>query len=151
PNDSLEQVRKKERAFSAMTAPDSPLSRWKRIAHVWCATWFGRAAAVAPAAAFGSLSDFVLTGRSDLPPQTANGYIDAAEALATARRFCHGELEYPEVFFDCDGPRRSRAGFDAVIGNPPWDMIRADLDRACPERASRRDDAASVVRFTRDS
>jgi len=152
PNDSLEQVRKKERALSAMTAPESPLSRWKRIAHVWCATWFGPGGTVAPAAAFGSLSDFVLTGRSDLPRQTASRYIDAAEAIATARRFFHWELEYPEVFFDCDGHRRPHAGFDAVIGNPPWDMIRADPGGTTSSgRTGQRDDAASVVRFTRDS
>ncbi len=170
PNDSLEQVRIKERAFAAMTARDSVLSRWKRIADAWCATWFAARGDAAPPAAFGSLSDFVLSGRSDLPRHIASRYLDAADAVAAARRFFHWELEYPEVFFDGDGRRLSRPGFDAVIGNPPWDMIRADPDRACPERArpsafaeasadkstssgraSRREEAASVVRFTRDS
>src|SRR5205814_9619588 len=40
PNDSLEQVRAKERLFAAMTARDAALSRWKRVAHLWCAGWF---------------------------------------------------------------------------------------------------------------
>ena len=170
PNDSLEQVRTKERALAAMTAHNSVLSRWKRIAHLWCATWFAARDEAAPPAAFGSLSDFVLSGRSDLPRHTASRYLDAAEAAAAARRFFHWELEYPEVFFDGDGRRRAQPGFDAVIGNPPWDMIRADPEPARlstvrqahgrPEqsrrttssgRASRREEASSVVRFTRDS
>ena len=150
PNDSLEQVRFKERAFAAMTARDSALSRWKRIAHVWCAAWFTEPAEAAPPAAFGSLSDFVLTGRSDLPRHTASRYLDAADAIAAARRFFHWELEYPEVFFDRDGRRLAHAGFDAVLGNPPWDMIRADAGPAEHRRRGRHE-AASVVRFTRDS
>jgi hypothetical protein len=146
PNDSLEQVRLKERAFAAMTAEDSPLSRWKRIAHLWCAAWFVDRDRAAPAAAFGSLSDFVLTGRSDLPRHTASLYLGAADAIAEAQRFFHWELEYPEVFFDREGRRLPNPGFDAVIGNPPWDMIRAD-----PGQAGRTDQAGQVVRFTRDS
>ena len=40
-------------------------------------------------------------------------------------RFFHWELEFPEVFFDVDGVPLDRGGFDAVIGNPPWDTLRA--------------------------
>ena len=35
----------------------------------------------------------------------------------------HWEVEFPEVFFDTDGRRRADAGFDAMIGNPPWEGI----------------------------
>lgn len=35
----------------------------------------------------------------------------------------HWEVEFPEVFFDSQGNRRVDAGFDAVIGNPPWEGI----------------------------
>ncbi len=50
----------------------------------------------------------------------------AGNCLAGIRTF-HWELEFPEVFFHGDGQgvqRKPRAGFDAVIGNPPY---RADL------------------------
>ncbi len=34
----------------------------------------------------------------------------------------HWELEFPEAFFE-GGGRKSNAGFDAVIGNPPYDVL----------------------------
>ncbi len=39
-------------------------------------------------------------------------------------RFFHWQLEFPEVAFDEEGKRRSGFGFDAVVGNPPWDKIK---------------------------
>ena len=33
-------------------------------------------------------------------------------------RFFHWELEFPDVF------REEGAGFDAVLGNPPWDIAK---------------------------
>jgi len=44
----------------------------------------------------------------------------SAQALAGQQSFFHWELEFPEVFFDEDGEKLSGAGFDAVIGNPPY-------------------------------
>src|SRR2546426_1020926 len=46
-----------------------------------------------------------------------------AEKSAHERRFFHWELEFPEVFFYEDGTPRESAGFDAVIGNPPYGLI----------------------------
>lgn len=40
--------------------------------------------------------------------------------------FFHWQLEFPEVAFSDDGKARSGFGFDAVIGNPPWDRIRPE-------------------------
>ncbi len=41
--------------------------------------------------------------------------------------FCW-ELEFPEVFFDSQGRKRSDAGFSCVLGNPPWDKIMPELE-----------------------
>ena len=76
--------------------------------------------------------------------------MQTAESIAAGRRFFHWELEFPEVFFDGDGARKPTAGFDAVIGNPPWDMIRADAGTA-EARARSKDALAPMLRFTRDS
>ena len=46
---------------------------------------------------------------------------DATETLADVvaeRRFFHWEIEFPDVF----GPERT--GFDAVLGNPPWEVSK---------------------------
>ncbi|GBC61605.1 hypothetical protein DENIS_2567 [Desulfonema ishimotonii] len=39
-------------------------------------------------------------------------------------RFFHWQLEFPEVAFSGDGELRENFGFDAVVGNPPWDKIK---------------------------
>ncbi|CCW34630.1 type I restriction-modification system methyltransferase subunit [Chthonomonas calidirosea] len=43
------------------------------------------------------------------------------EKVRERERFFHWELEFPEVFLDGDRP-----GFDAILGNPPWDKIKPD-------------------------
>ncbi|RLM96248.1 Eco57I restriction-modification methylase domain-containing protein [Haloarcula sp. Atlit-7R] len=43
-----------------------------------------------------------------------------AQKMAADEDFFHWELEFPEVFFGEDGERLDGAGFDAVIGNPPY-------------------------------
>jgi hypothetical protein len=149
PNDTLDQVRAKERALASLTARDARLSRWKRVADLWCAAWF-QTEETPPPAAFGALSDAVLKGQGPLPAAVSGRFLAAVDAVAAVRRFFHWELEFPEVFFDRDGARLPAAGFDAVIGNPPWDMVRADAGGA-DARAHAKRDVASVLRFTRDA
>ena len=56
-------------------------------------------------------------------------------------RFFHWEIDFPEVFFGSEDPNERRithkgrvaadtAGFDAVVGNPPWGGLRALRDLA---------------------
>src|SRR4030095_17233530 len=54
PNDTLDQVRAKERALASLTDRDARLSRWKRVADLWCGAWF-RTEHTPPPAAFGAL------------------------------------------------------------------------------------------------
>jgi hypothetical protein len=139
--DSVEHVREKERLLAALMSRDADLSKWKRVADLWCASWFN--GHDAPRSAFGALSDRILTGTSTLPGAVAEPHLRRAEEVAAGRRFFHWELEFPEAFFDLRGNRLAAPGFDAVIGNPPWDMIRADLGGrartvARPARCERR-------------
>jgi hypothetical protein len=147
PNDSLDQVRDKERALADLNRRESPLSKWKRIADVWCAIRFDCGV---PASAFGALTDAILTGRSALPPPTASRLLEQAGGVATTQRFFHWELEFPEAFFGRDGARLAAPGFDAVVGNPPWDMMRADAGPPS-NRIDERRLLHTVVRFTRDA
>ncbi len=45
--------------------------------------------------------------------------VKPARELADARRAFHWPLEFPEVFAD-------RKGFDAVVGNPPWEEVTVE-------------------------
>jgi hypothetical protein len=62
----------------------------------------------------------------------------------------HWELAFPEVFLDERGHPRADAGFDAVIGNPPWDMLRADTGSSA-QRSSTRSSTACLLRYCRGS
>ncbi len=55
--------------------------------------------------------------------------VEHAAVVAGQKRFFHWELEFPEVFYGRRPgtqnavERRSDAGFDAVVGNPPYDEL----------------------------
>ncbi len=135
-----------------MNARGSALKTWRRIADLWCASWLAAGNSV-PAEAFSALSDAILTNGGALPPPVADQYLRAAEEISEARRFFHWELECPEVFFAQDGTRLATGGFDAVLGNPPWDMIRADRPGKPGSTGHdiAPDDPGRVLRFTRDA
>jgi hypothetical protein len=54
------------------------------------------------------------------------------------------------VFRDEQGRPRADAGFDAIVGNPPWDMVRGDSGDA-GTRSARRDDSRHLIGFVRGS
>ena len=60
----------------------------------------------------------VLEGR-DTATQSANALMDRARALAQRETFFHWWTSFPTVF-----GAGSKGGFDAIIGNPPWDRIK---------------------------
>jgi type I restriction-modification system DNA methylase subunit len=68
------------------------------------------------------LADYAL-GKAVEHPQTRQfeTWLDEATRLAKSKHFFHWELESPNIFFDSQGqPLGERAGFDVVIGNPPY-------------------------------
>jgi hypothetical protein len=90
----------------------------------------------------------VLTGRSSLPQHlTARLLTDAGEVAAT-RRFFHWPLEFPEVFHDAGGRALAAGGFDAVVGNPPWEMLRGDYGSE-QARSDARTAGGRVAEFAR--
>lgn len=79
---------------------------------LWCACWFWPA------------TDSELEN-APLPStitEPADQTRSIAKSLATKLRFFHWELEFPDVF---DG---LGSGFDAVLGNPPWDIAKPKSD-----------------------
>jgi hypothetical protein len=135
PGDTLDQVRAKERMLGRLDREDGPLATWKRIADVWCGRWFppdgdGEAAARMKSAqrsgVFGAIADQLLGRGPTLPAHVAGPLLADLRAAAARERFFHWTLEFPEVFHTEAGGVVAVSGFDAVLGNPPWEMLRGD-------------------------
>jgi hypothetical protein len=146
-DDDVEVVRRKESALAALRSGAAG-KKWKSLLDLWCACWFWNDGPRPTPAVFHDLCDALWHGQSALPSHVAASWHERAESIARARRFLHWELEFPEVFFDEQGRPRSNAGFDAVIGNPPWDMVRGDCGEGAM-RDARRADARQLLDFVR--
>ena len=118
PLDALENLRgrfaaihdlpghQREAAYSELVDSDEYRSV-KAAMDRWCAVWFWpphQEPAPTPAA------------WSDPSP----AFDEAVEALAIGQHFFHWELEFPDVF------TADRHGFDAVVGNPPWETVQSE-------------------------
>ena len=144
PGDTLTQVRAKEQALTALERDGSVLTQWKEACDVWCAAWFlDRGTGVGRS--FGALTDNIF-GRGALPHHVAAPLIDKVRTVAAGQRFFHWALEFPEVFDDQNG----LAGFDAVIGNPPWEMLRGDTGNDAA-RGAAKETATRLTAFARGS
>lgn len=80
--------------------------RLKSAMDLWCACWFWPPDALA---------------RAPLPSTFAEPTAETkrlAAVIASRKRFFHWELEFPDVF------RQAGDGFDAMIGNPPWETLQ---------------------------
>ena len=64
-------------------------------------------------------SEALLHG-AELLAGAATPLIPEAEELAERERFLHWPLAFPDVF------ARDRPGFDAVVGNPPWEEVNVE-------------------------
>jgi hypothetical protein len=149
-DDSVSIVRGKEKTLADLQARDSPLGRWSQLLDLWCAGWFWEEGDPPEAGAFGEACSLLLYGRSTLPERVATRLLEQSNALAARCRFLHWPLAFPEVFSGGDGERLPWAGFDAVIGNPPWDMVRGDSGEG-EVRAGRRMQAHRLTDFVREA
>ena len=78
----------------------------KRAMDLWCACWFWPA---------GEVEHAPLPCTFAEPPAETRA---VAERIAAEMRFFHWEIEFPDVF------REAGSGFDAILGNPPWDIAK---------------------------
>ncbi len=149
PSDNVEAVRGKERALANLVRAGGPLTKWSAAADAWCAAalWPG----TPPSA--GVVAEWMAAAAGEsttLPHPPLRASLDRARALAAAHAAFHWELAFPEAFFSADGGHMRDAGFDAVLGNPPWDMLRADTG-STPERDHSKPMTTAAVRFFRSS
>ena len=69
----------------------------------------------------GNPIDIARKGLSGSPE--VDGVLTAALELAASERFLHWQVAFPGVWSDWDAEGLN-GGFDAVIGNPPWDRMK---------------------------
>ncbi len=112
--DSLERMHRlpvqdaasRARLYREELLGSGPWRALKDALDLWCACWFWPADELDAA---------------PLPTTFAtpsSGTREVASRVAASMRFFHWELEFPDVF------RAPGSGFDAILGNPPWDTAK---------------------------
>ena len=149
PSESVADVRDKEHLLATLAENSGPVAGWSAAAGAWCAARL----CPPPAPSSALVAEWIAfaTGSPTmLPTPQLTASLDRARAIAAQHRAFHWELAFPEVFFNRDGGLRSDGGFDAIIGNPPWDMLRADIGSQ-EHRTTARAFTGAELRFFRDS
>jgi type I restriction-modification system DNA methylase subunit len=114
-SDTVEGVKEQERAYQSVVRDVT--RQYRQLADLWTARYFG---VEYDAAMWLGLVSYA-TGHAPAQVSQYEAILKQAGTIAEDRHFFHWELEFPEVFFDrFGGPLKDRAGFDAVVGNPPW-------------------------------
>ncbi len=83
---------------------DAALARVREAFDTWCSLWFWP---------LDQLDLMPLPSQLAVPDEAARTVV---KTLREQMRFLHWELEFPDVF------TQEGAGFDAVVGNPPWEI-----------------------------
>ncbi len=155
-NDSVRDVRAKEALWRQLSGDQSAIAPWRRALDLWCARWFwpSSAGAAPNAMEWRALLAHVVDRDRTLPRAIVDSRLRELATVGRLQAFFHWPLEFPDAFYERDGQPRSKPGFDAVIGNPPWEMLRADAGgrqpaRTGPGSTSARDNQ-SLTRFIRE-
>jgi type I restriction-modification system DNA methylase subunit len=116
-SDSYETVQAKEAADQAVRELKAP---FQAVADLWVSAYFvpegGSGHEFTPGEYEEALGLIGKPGELLALPA-----VQQAREMGDERRFFHWELAFPEVFYDQNGqPLHDKAGFDAVVGNPPY-------------------------------
>ncbi|MFJ9089259.1 Eco57I restriction-modification methylase domain-containing protein [Streptomyces sp. NPDC102384] len=126
---SLSEVR--QHARSHRQFEDQPeLKHMKRVADVWCASFLWPKHKGAPTAITTNVLRDVEKDKEDKPLADEAAELMLAD-IVRRNQFFHWHLEFPRVFRvedpDADNANPDtgwQGGFDAVLGNPPWERVK---------------------------
>ena len=126
PSDTADKIHKKERLVEKDQKEGTFYSKLKLLCDLWCSCWFWPAGAIAvpDESIFKELRDYIFKEQSSLSKEICGKYLDPSIVISGDQRFFHWELEFPEVYLDEEGKFKKNPGFDAALGNPPWDIIK---------------------------
>ena len=118
-NEELADIKSMEELYDEIR--DDPLyGRLFELANVHTAERFGLDV---PEGSYEKMAD-AIEDSGDWAEIRERDWFTTAQAMAGDETFFHWELEFPEVFFDAEGEKMDGAGFDAVVGNPPYVKIQ---------------------------
>lgn len=125
------EVETSERLFKEFDQAAKP---YKRLLDVYVSQFFGVKQAKNWLERWGTNAIYVNV--ESLKDDDFAVYEDA-RSLFDDKRFFHWDLEFPEVFIDLENASwKDNSGFDAVIGNPPYDELSQDaLGRIIDEKS----------------
>ena len=121
PTETLDDVHKKEKWELDF---QQNAKRFRLLGDIWASTYFGN---VMYWDTYNTLLDNIQSNETDWARLTQDKAIVKAKAVKSEKQFFHWELEFPEVWYERDGKRKVNPGFDAVIGNPPYDVFNEGL------------------------
>lgn len=112
-SETVEDIHTKEEIYKQLR---HHLARWETLAHIWVSSFFGLEIT---SAEYQELVRFMQGKSTALRPEQLQPFLD--HPVVQQNDFFHWELRFPELFFDPNGQFLGEAaGFDAVIGNPPY-------------------------------
>jgi hypothetical protein len=118
-NETLSDVKSMEELYSEIRN-DSLYQHLFELANIYTAERFGLDV---PDGVYEEMAQAIEDEDEWADIRTKDWYRSAQE-IANTEQFFHWELEFPEVFFDRNGEKEQSAGFDAVVGNPPYVRIQ---------------------------
>lgn len=125
PSDTAKAVKEKGAKFAAYARAADPLVR---LAHLWAADAAGH---TVPVAKYTEAAEAVDRPRAFDALAGEDWFAAAAAYAADGLAAFHWDLAFPEVFADDAGPRAA-GGFDAVVGNPPYEVLSQKESGADP-------------------
>ncbi len=114
-NETVEDVREMKRKYAEIEQ-DELRQRLVAMANVYTAESFGLDV---PGGAYQRMAR-ALEDDKEWNAVRETDWFETARRTAGQQVFFHWKLAFPEIFYEEGGELREDAGFDAVIGNPPW-------------------------------
>ncbi|MCK4388363.1 MAG: hypothetical protein KAW00_06270, partial [Dehalococcoidia bacterium] len=114
PTETLEDIHSKEKWERDF---EHSAERFHTLADLWVSTYFDSNVGWDE---YNTLVENLQSPQPGWEKLLQKASVKKALAMWDEKHFFHWELEFPEVFYDERGNRKDNAGFDAVVGNPPY-------------------------------